>query len=150
MRSGKLWGLALVAVLAVVLPATGCGGSDDDGLTKAEFIQQADAICKKAHDQFEKDFNKAFGGNPQPNQAELNKFALSTLVPGVQGEIDDVSALQPPSGDEAEVQAIIDAVQGGVDKIKADPGVLSPKVKFDPQKKGHQLAKEYGMKECAT
>ena len=57
---------------------------------------------------------------------------------------------EPPSGDEAEVNAILAAVQGGVDKIKADPGVLSPQVKFDPQKKGHQLAKEYGMKECAT
>jgi hypothetical protein len=148
MRDSKCCGLALLAVL--VAAAAGCGGSDDNTPTKAEFIQQADAICKKAHDKFETDFNQAFGGNAQPSQAELNKFALSTLVPGVQGEIDDVSALQPPSGDEAEVQAIIDAVQGGVDKIKADPGVLSPQVKFDPQKKGHQLAKEYGMKECAT
>jgi hypothetical protein len=148
MRDSKCCGLALSAVL--VAAAAGCGGSDDNAPTKAEFIQQADAICKKAHDKFEKDFNQAFAGNSQPSQAELNKFALSTLVPGVQGEIDDVSALQPPSGDEAEVEAIIDAVQGGVDKIKADPGVLSPQVKFDPQKKGHQLAKEYGMKECAT
>ena len=150
MRTRKLWGLGLTAVLVAALPAAGCGSSEDDALTKEEFIAQADAICKKAHDKFEKDFKAAFAGNPQPSQAQLNEFALSTLVPGVQGEIDDVSALEPPPGDEAEVNAIIDAVQGGVNKIKADPGVLSPKVKFDPQQKGHQLAKEYGMKECAT
>ena len=150
MGNGKLWGLALAVVFAAALPAAGCGGSDDNAPTKAEFITQADAICKKAHDKFETDFNEAFGDNPQPSQAQLNEFALSTLVPGVQGEIDDISALEPPSGDEAEVNAIIDAVQGGVNKIKADPGVLSPQVKFDPQQKGHQLAKEYGMKECAT
>jgi hypothetical protein len=150
MRNRRLWGIGLTAVLAAALPAAGCGSSEDDALTKAEFIQQADAICKKAHDKFEKQFNQAFAGNPRPSQAELNKFAESTLVPGIQGEIDDVSALEPPSADEAEVNAIIDAVQGGVDRIKADPGVLSPKVEFDPQKKGQQLAKEYGMKECAT
>lgn len=150
MRIRKLWGLGLVAVLAAALPAAGCGGGDDDELTKAEFITQADAICKKAHDEFEQAFNQAFAGNQQPSQAELNKFAESTLVPGVQGEIDDISELNPPSADEDQVNAIIDAVQGGVNKIKADPGVLSPQVKFDPQKKGHQLAREYGMKECAT
>lgn len=150
MRNRKLWGIALVALVAAALPAAGCGGSDDDELTKAEFITQADAICKKAHDQFEKDFNQAFADNQQPSQAELNKFAESTLVPGVQGEIDDISELNPPSADEGQVNAIIEAVQAGANKIKADPGVLSPKVKFDPQKKGHQLAGEYGMKECAT
>ena len=150
MRNRKLWGFALIAILTAALPAAGCGSSEDDALTKAEFIAQADAICKKAHDKFEKDFNQAFSGNPRPSQAQLNEFAESTLVPGVQGEIDDIGALEPPTADEAEVNAIIDAVQGGVDKIKADPGVLSPKVEFDPQKKGHQLAKEYGMKECAT
>ena len=150
MRIREISGTALATFLIAALPAVGCGGSDEDAPTKADFIAKADAICKKAHDKFEKDFNAAFAGNPQPSQAQLNEFALSTLVPGVQGEIDDISALEPPSGDEAEVNAIIAAVQGGVNKIKADPGVLSPKVKFDPQQKGHQLAKEYGMKECAT
>ncbi len=140
-------GVAVIAMSLVL--GGGCGGGDK-APTKAEFIKQADAICKKAHDKFEKDFNADFAGNQRPSQAELNKFAENTLVPGVQGEIDDISALEPPSGDEAEINAIIDAVQGGVDRIKADPGVLSPKVAFDPQKKGHQLAKDYGMKECAT
>ena len=149
MRIREISGTALATFLVAALPAAGCGGSDDDAPTKAEFITQADAVCKKAHDKFEKDFNAAFAGNPQPSQAQLNEFALSTLVPGVQGEIDDISALEPPSGDEAEVNAIIDAVQGGVDKIKADPEVLSPQVKFDPLGKNHRLAKAYGMKECS-
>jgi hypothetical protein len=141
----------LATILAAGMLAVGCGGDgEEDAPTKAEFIAQADAICKKAHDRFEKDFNQAFAGNPHPSQTELNEFAENTLVPGVQGEIDDISELEPPRGDEAQVNAIIAAVQGGVNRIKADPGVLSPKVKFDPQKKGHQLAKEYGMKECAT
>ena len=139
----------LATSLASGLLVAGCGGSDDDSPTKAEFIQQADAICKKAHDEFEKDFQQAFG-NERPSNAQLEKFATSNLVPGTQGEIDEISALEPPPGDETEVEAIIDAVQGGVDKIKADPGILLPSVPEDPLAKGHQLAKQYGMKECAT
>lgn len=144
------WRLGLAAFLAAGLFAAGCGGgSSNDGPTRAEFITQADAICKKAHDKLDSDFNAAFSGK-QPSQADLNKFALNTLVPAVQGEIDDVSALAPPSADKADVAAIIDAEQAGVNKIKADPGVLSPKVPENPLGKGQRLANDYGMKECST
>jgi hypothetical protein len=148
----RLRGRATVAAL-LTLSATGlvfstCGG-DDDTLTKAEFIKQADQICKKAHDSLEKSFNQSFAGK-QPSQAELNEFAREELAPTVQGEIDDVRNLVPPSGDEGEIEAIADAAQSGVDKIKADPAVLSPQVKFDPLAKNHQLARAYGMKECST
>lgn len=145
MRKGMAGGLAsLASVIALV---AGCG-SGDDGPTKAEFINQADAICKKAHDKLDKAFNQAFAGK-QPSQAELNKFALQELVPTVQGEVDDVGNLDRPSGDEAQIEAIIGAAQDGVDKVKADPAVLSPQVKFDPLAKNHRLARAYGMKECS-
>jgi hypothetical protein len=138
-----------VAIAAVVFTGAGCGGGDDT-LTKAEFIKQADAICMKAHNAFEKAFNQTFSGNQQPSQAQLSKFAENTLVPGVQGQIDDIRDLNPPSADEDQVDALIEAVQDGVNKIKADPTILAPTVRADPLKKGHQLAKDYGLKECAT
>jgi hypothetical protein len=139
-----------VAVLAMSLAfAAGCGGGGDDAPNKAAFIKQADAICAKAHKALDKAFNQAFAGKPKPSQAELNKFALEELAPTVQGEIDDVRSLESPSGDGAEVEAIVDAAQSAVDKIKADPAVLSPQVKFDPLGENHRLAKAYGMKECS-
>jgi hypothetical protein len=145
----RLTGGVAAAVTAMVL-ASGCSdGGGSDSPTKAEFIQQADAICRKAHSALDKAFTQAFAGKPQPSQAELNKFAREELAPTVQGEIDDVRNLDPPSGDEGEIEAIADAAQSGVDKIKADPEVLSPQVKFDPLGKNHRLAKAYGMKECS-
>ena len=152
MRVGETRGHAAGAALAtLLLVAVGCGASSgDDRPTKAEFIQQADTICKKAHDKFEKQFKRAFRKTSQQTDERLKAFALSTLAPTQQGEIDDISALEPPAGDEAEVEAIIDAVQTAVDKIRADPGILLPSVPEDPLAKGHRLAKEYGMKECAT
>ena len=139
-----------VAVLAMSLAVgAGCGGGNGDELTKAQFIKQADAICAKAHNALDKAFNQTFAGNQQPSQAQLNEFAKSTLVPGVQGEIDDISALDPPSAEKVEIDAIIAAEQVGVNKIKADPGILSPDVPENPLGKGQRLAKEYGMKECS-
>jgi hypothetical protein len=149
MRSTLYGGLMLIAILTVGLVAAGCGGGDGN-LTKAQFIKQADAICKKAHDQFEKAFNQTFSANQQPSKAQLSKFAENTLVPGVQGQIDEIRDLNPPSADQDQVDAIIDAVQRGVNKIKADPTSLAPDVRGDPLGKGHRLAREYGMKECAA
>ena len=142
--------VATSTVLGMSIAVAGCGGGDDESLTKAEFIQQADAICKKAHDGFEKAFNRTFSGGQQPSQAQLNEFAADTLVPGVQKEIDDIGELEPPSADADEVDAIIAAEQDGVDKVRADPGILAPSVKEDPLKKGQDLARAYGMKECST
>jgi hypothetical protein len=144
---GRLTGGLAIAAVGLVLIGAGCGGGDNTP-TKAEFIKQADAICTKAHDSLEKAFNQSFAGK-QPSQAELNKFAREELAPTVQGEIDDVRNLDPPSGDEGEIEAITDAAQSGVDKIKADPAVLSPQVNFDPLGENHRLARAYGMKECS-
>jgi hypothetical protein len=150
MRSSPKGGAALVATLSLGLVFAACGSSSDDSSpTKAQFIKQADAICTKAHNGLDKAFNQAFAGKPQPSQAELSKFATEELAPTVQGEIDDVGDLDRPSGDEDEIEAILDAAQSGVDKIKADPAVLSPQVKFDPLAENHRLAKAYGMKECS-
>jgi hypothetical protein len=89
--------MTVAAMLAGAFGAGSCGSSSDDNdPTKAQFIKQADAICKKAHDGFAKAFNQAFSSQ-QPTQAQLNEFATSTLVPGVQGEIDDIRGLVTPS-----------------------------------------------------
>jgi hypothetical protein len=140
---------AVAAVLMNGLFAAGCGGGDDDSLSRAEFVQQADAICRKAHDRFDKAFQQAFPDG-EPTQTQLKEFAATTLVPGVQGEIDDVGELEPPAADQDQVDAILEAEQAGVDKVKANPAVLSPAVKEDPLAKGQKLAKAYGMKECST
>lgn len=159
MRSREMGGMAVTVLVAVGLTIAGCGGGDDgdaggdtggDSPSKAEFIKQADAICKKAHDEFEKEFRQAFRKASEQTNENLKRFALTTLVPGNEGEIRDISALEPPAGSEAEVKAIIAAVQTGVDKIKADPGILLPSVPEDPLAKGHRLAKQYGMKECSV
>ncbi|MEK6251583.1 MAG: hypothetical protein AABM43_06505 [Actinomycetota bacterium] len=146
MRSSLYGGLCL-AVLAVGLVAAGCGGGDD-ALTKSEFLKQGNTICKKGNDQINKDAKQTFG-NKQPSQAQVNSFTTETLIPVVQREIDGVRDLNPPSEDKDQVTAIFDEAQAVLDKVKKDPAALIL-VKPDPFTKANQLAKDYGLKECAA
>ncbi len=161
--------IALIAGLvcaAFALAVAGCGGGDDSSstttasstaagataasgtpLSKEEFIQQADAICKAGNQATNQAANDLFTGG-QPTQEQVNQFATDTLVPAIQGEIDQIGALTPPAGDEDEVQAILTAVSGALDKVKADPTSLFASADEGPFKEADQLAKAYGLTVC--
>ncbi len=146
MRSRLIGGLALAAILSVGIVAVGCGGGDD-ALTKSEFLKQGNAICKKGNQAVDSAANKAFTGNKQPSDAEVTKFAEDTAIPEIQTEIDGIRDLAPPSGDDGKVSAILDEAQAALDKAKADPLIFASNT--DPFAKANQLAKDYGLTECA-
>jgi hypothetical protein len=145
MRSSLYGGLVLTAILSLGLVAAGCGGGDDN-LTKAEFLKQGNAICKKGNDQIDKAAEQTFG-KKRPSEAELNTFANDTLIPVVETEIDGIRDLNPPSADEDQVNAIVDEAQSALDRGKEDPTLLTNE-KSDPFKKANQLANDYGLTEC--
>lgn len=157
----------LALALAAGLIAAGCGDDDDETTTAAtttagatgatgatgvgtgeplsqdEFIAEADQICTDS----DKKINAAGQdiGN-KPSDQEFDQFVTETLVPEIQGQIDDIRALTPPEGDEDEVSAILDAAQDGVDQIEQDPS--SVQGEDDPFQEANQLAKDYGFKKC--
>ena len=150
-----LTGLAVTGVVAL----GGCGGEDETtstattasetttasapALTKEQFIAQADAICAAG----DKTINAAVQvlGDGQPSQADLEQFA-QIAVPALQVQVDAIRALPPPSGDEEQITAMLDAVQDGVDKIKSDPSAIEA----DPLKQADQLAQDYGLQQCGS
>jgi hypothetical protein len=151
-----LTGLAVTGVVAL----GGCGGEDDStstattvsqtsttasapALTKEQFIAQADAICAAG----DKTINASVQalGDGQPSQADLQQFA-QIAVPALQVQVDAIRALPPPSGDEEQITAMLDAVQDGVDKIKSDPSAIEA----DPLKQADQLAQDYGLQQCGS
>jgi hypothetical protein len=145
MRSRLSGGLVLTAVLSTGFVAAGCGGGEDH-LTKAEFIKQGDAICKKGNKEIDSAANKAFTGKQHPTNAKVTKFAEDTAIPTIQEEIDGIRDLNPPSADEDKVNAITDEAQSALDKAKADPTIFASN--DDPFKKANQLANDYGLTEC--
>jgi hypothetical protein len=143
MRSSLYGGLLMVAVLGLV--ALGCGGGDDN-LTKAQFIQQADAICKKGNKQIDAEAEKIFTTKEQPSKAQLEQFSSETLIPNIQGQVDDVRALDEPSEDEDQVNAFLDSAQSELDKGKQNPLYMTTDQSFS---KTNKMGQQYGFKVCS-
>lgn len=164
-------GIFLMAgVVAMLLFAAGCGDSDSsdtgDGssssgevtvatnsLSKAEFVKQANVACAKSRVQFEKDlaaFLKKLNANPtkasegSPDTEIIEKI----FVPNFQEQIDMVSSLGAPSGDEAQVSAILSSLQKAVDGADEDPQAF---VRSEGDLgNAPKLASAYGLTSCAT
>ena len=127
MRRSALFLPALVLTLGGLV--TGCGGSDgsdasddaDGGSSAApaishdDFIEQADAICTQAST----DLGNA-GADLGPDD-DLVAFIQDTAVPNFQAQHDDIEALGAPDGEEDDVQALLDALQDGIDAVSAAP-----------------------------
>jgi putative heme degradation protein len=144
LRSLTLTGCAL---LAAGLLAAGCGGGDDN-LTKAEFTNQADAICKKGNQEIDKAAKQVFTSKQAPSKAQFEKLVNDTLIPNTQSQIDQIRDLNPPSADEDQVNALLEEAQSALDEVKQDPTVLQSNK--DPFKKANQLANDYGLKACGN
>jgi hypothetical protein len=148
MKRIPLW--LLGSVLVVALIGAGCGGGDDDNstttvsLAKPAWIVRADAICKQGNQQINQAANQTFG-NQEPNEAQVRQFQSDTVLPSVQSQIDQIKALGAPSGDEDQVNKILDTVQADIDKAKSS-GVVENSAFAD----GNALAKQYGLKVCGS
>jgi hypothetical protein len=142
----------LVGALAIAIVA-GCGGGDDDGdsgsLTKAEFIKQADAICangdKTISADFE-DFAEEKGIKDEPDKAQQEEAIVEVVAPAVQEQADEIKALGAPDGDEKQIEAMLTAVEEGVEDLEENPSQLTEGK--NPLAKGSKLARDYGLEKC--
>jgi hypothetical protein len=147
--------IALVAgALAICLVAAGCGGGDSStaSITKAEFITQADAACKKGEKQIETDFAayiKEHKDVKNPSEDDYTELVETILVPNATQEVDDIRALGVPSGDDEQVESMLTAFEGAIQTAEDDPQAVikdTEKVFSESSK----LAKEYGLKVCGS
>jgi hypothetical protein len=143
----------MVAVVALLALASGCGGSDDDdSLTKAEFSQQGDKICKEANADQQKALAAAYkklskeGAKGKKVEEEL---ITNTALPPIAKMTEELGDLGAPEGEEEKAEEMVEAFEEEVQKIEADPGgALSGTVgAFD---KANKLAEDFEMKACAA
>lgn len=149
---------ALVALLAAAVIA-GCGGGDDSSsgtgettaLTKAEFIEQADAICAEANEQSETEAEEFAEENgfvlEKASQEQLEEAISDVLVPSLAQQADEVAALGAPEGDEDRIDAIVTSLEDAVAQIEDDPISV---FEGEPLKESRELAADYGFKVCGA
>lgn len=159
--------LVTAGVLSVLLLAVGCGsddgeatGSSENGevtvetgsLSKAEFVKQASAACAKTREQLTQEFVKLFeqASKSPPKPTEVSpevKFVEENYVTGFQRQIDEVSALGAPAGDEEEITAFLESMQQEIEKAAEDPQAFI--TRDAGLGKAPKLAKAYGLTNCA-
>ena len=147
---------AFVGVIAIAAIVAGCGSSSDDetsSLTKAQFVAQADAICKKGNAEIESEV-EAFqakndlGENDEPSKVQQAEVSETILAPNVTNQAEEIRALEAPSGDEDEISAMLDSLDEGVEEVEANPQAPFESNQPNPFGAANKLAREYGLKVC--
>jgi hypothetical protein len=123
----------IAAVIAAALLVAGCGGSDDsaDGasaISKEEFIVKADVVCKKGTERMQAAIAKVL--KDQPNITKVSKdeqeeIVTTVMVPSVSREVKELRALGVPDGDDEKVDAMITALEEGVEAAERNPAVVT-------------------------
>jgi hypothetical protein len=149
--------MLLAAIVAMAVGVAGCGGGGDsttntNPISKAAFIGKADAICQKSNERMGHAFLSFLNKHKevkQPSKAEYEKLVGTVLVPSVEREIKEVKALGVPEGDEDAVNAMIKALEEGVETAEDNPEAVtsSSEVVFGI---ASRLAGEYGLKVCGS
>lgn len=147
MKKGSL--VALLGFLVAALLVAGCGGDDEtSSLTKAEFVKQANAICKEGRAERE-DLFKTFTEEIKSGKAtreDQESLVTVVLKPPYEKTIESLKGLGAPEGDEKQVEAIIAAMEKGLEKAEDNPLVsLRTNIQFA---EANSLAAKYGLKDC--
>jgi hypothetical protein len=150
--------LAVGTLAILLIVAAGCGGGSGDSSTsanaipKAVFITKTDAVCSAGNKRMEVAFAHFLEENKNtrhPSKAEYETLVGKVVVPNVKREIKEIRALGAPEGDEDRVDAILEALEEGVETAEDDPkaAVSSSEAIFGISSR---LGKEYGLEVCGS
>jgi Spy/CpxP family protein refolding chaperone len=149
-KKGKLVVLGVLGALAMLI--AGCGGGGDDTtatLTKAEFIKQGDAICKKGNETSEAETEDlAKEGNFQLeklSEEQAEEVVTEVMAPNLKRQAEEIDALEAPKGDEAKVDALVASIDEAVAEFEKDPGSFFEETALA---KPIRLENAYGFKIC--
>jgi hypothetical protein len=151
----------LAGFLAIALILVGCGGGGSDStnggsdstasLSKAEFIEDADAICEEGGKQSLSELVAFAKESKLPKVKELTtaqweEVGTRILAPALQQQVDEIRQLELPSGDEAQIEAFLDGVDEAVERVEENPATAKAPSKVLAG--ARQSISGYGFKVC--
>jgi len=140
----------LIAVFAGGV-AAGCG-DEDEGPSKAEYIEEVDKICARSDAETERLASEAFEDPEKPKPDEAQTF-LKQGVPVVQEALEDIEEVEKPKDDEEKLEEWIAATEAGVTSLEEasqDPTTSLTALVGEPFAESEKIADEYGMKDCGS
>jgi hypothetical protein len=140
-----LQALALAGLLVTALGAVGCGGnSDDESIAKAEYIKQADAICKETEFRQEALIAKLTQKPPKGKAVQL-KLVSQAGLPPLQQQLGELEELPASKTDADKAEAFLDEFAAVLVKVEKDPELMLTSAPFV---EAEALAGEFGFKIC--
>jgi hypothetical protein len=146
-KKGSVFLFSGVLVLAALVFA-GCGGGDETtSLSKAEFVKQANAICKEAEQERLNLFKQVTASvSPDASKKVRDKALHEIIVAPYEGAAEEIESLGAPSGDEATIEALVEAMEASLRKVEKNPRLIaSSTVQFAESNK---MANDYGLTNC--
>jgi outer membrane murein-binding lipoprotein Lpp len=136
----------LIALVGASLVA--CASSSDKGVTKAEFLREANANCTRT-DKDAVAVRREFKAASTP--ALQAKLLLEKVLPRFNRQLDEIAKLEPPKADRARVKVIIELARREskdfANVLEADPVAALP-LRTQLFTRSSSAAKEYGLKIC--
>lgn len=147
LRNTMPTGLTATALTAFVLvAATGCGSSDDSGLSKADLVKQADPICKRHAKTITAAANKVIAGGKLPKPREFGALANKVIIPQIDAQVKELRALDPADDVSGDYKKWLDDTEALLGKLKQNPMLITNPANFA---KVNQQADALGLaREC--
>src|SRR4051812_4750549 len=130
----------LVALFLAAICATGCG-SDEERLTKSQFLKRGNAICAQAEAEQVRLASRYQKGQLGPGEQQS---VLAVFVPPMDEELRRLENLKPPQNGENKIELILVALRNGIEDAKADYLDLFVK-QTDPFVDAAEPAHNYGL-----
>jgi hypothetical protein len=160
--------ILVAAAIAVALIVVGCGGDDDSdtgsakaetgevavttsSLSKPAFIKEASAICAregKGTIRQASVYLSKHGSDGLPEGVLFANMVKKVMLPSIQAQIDEISKLGAPAGDEEQVEALLTAQQQAVDEVEQLKSVKSIEAVEQYFKKASPKYYDYGFSAC--
>lgn len=147
----KLTALLIAAALPFGLIA--CGGDDDEGPSKEEFVKEANAICTKASAEAEQIGEGAFKDPEDPTPKEAQAL-LKEILPLAEQQLRDLEELEKPKDDEDEIEKILAAYETGNTQIREaaatpEEALIAVASSDKIYAEADNLADAYGLDDCS-
>lgn len=160
----RLLGLLIIGSVAGAT-FIGCGDDDDStaasnssavtvttaSLTRPKFVSSANAICSKERRQIATRVlaleEQGGGGNQTKAEAYTDTVKVA-LLPTFQSEVDWITKLGAPAGEEKNVEAMLTAEQEALDRLEADESIASIDEVAKEFTKANKSMKSFGLLNC--